>query len=187
MRGSSIFFLVAAACGVFGIESPAYALGPIDVEIGARGGYGSNPFKNDSVNPLGGGIGARAGVAFFNIYAGASLMYYFGGSVTVPNPLTGATEKDSQTSFLYGLELGYNFKILFLTLRPQVGVGSYTVHDSLNGASQDTHNVYIEPRATALINIGLFYFGADVGVLLTPGLTDSQAAFLVNGQAGIKF
>jgi hypothetical protein len=193
MRGASILLLAAAAgAGTFGFSRQASALGPIDLEVGARAGYGSNPFKDaPPINPLGGGIGARAGVSFFNIYAGASFMYYFGGSTNeaLTDPGTGTTtsEKVSQSSFLYGLEAGYNFSILFLTIRPQIGVGSYNLHTSVGGDSADKHNVYIEPRATALIGIGLFYFGADVGVLLTPGLTDSKAALLVNGQIGLKF
>jgi hypothetical protein len=194
MRGASILLLAAAAgAGTFAFPRQAAALGPIDLEVGARAGYGSNPIKDAALNPLGAGIGGRAGVSFFGIYAGLSLMYYFGGSANVPeeNPATGAiaSTKVTGTSFLYGLEAGYNFNILFLTLRPQIGVGNYQLHTSISngGGSSDEHNIYIEPRATALIGIGLFYFGADVGVLLTPGLADSKAAVLVNGQLGLKF
>jgi hypothetical protein len=193
MRAASILLLAAAAgAGTFGFSRQASALGPIDLEVGARAGYGSNPFKNaPPINPLGVGVGGRAGISFFNIYAGASVMYYFGGSANEPgsaaiaNGMLTPTVKVSESSFLYGLEAGYNFSILFLTLRPQIGVGDYNEH--VSGQGSDKHNVYIEPRATALIGIGLFYFGADVGVLLTPGLQYSKAAFLANGQIGLKF
>lgn len=190
MKGASILLLAAAAgASTFGFTRQASALGPIDLEVGARAGYGSTPFKSEAnaPNALGAGIGARAGVTFFSIYAGASLMYYFGGSETVPIVNADGTigsEKISASSLLYGLEAGYNFSILFLTIRPQIGLGRLNIHVP---GGEDQHNIYVEPRATALINIGLFYFGADVGALLTPGLNQSKAALLVNGQLGLKF
>jgi hypothetical protein len=186
MKGSSILLVAAAVgAGTFAFSRPAAALGPIDLEVGARVGYGSNPIKGDPANPLGVGLGARAGMSFFSIYAGVNIQYYFGGSGQVPDPNNvGATTKDSQHSLLYGVEGGYSFDILILKLRPVIGVGNYTLHSSVIG---DTHNIYIQPGAMALIGLGLWYFGADGSVLLTPGMPSSQAAFTVNGQVGLKF
>ncbi|MCL2449067.1 MAG: hypothetical protein FWD17_08980 [Polyangiaceae bacterium] len=205
-KGASVFLLAAAAgAGTFAFTRPAAALGPIDVEVGARAGYGSSPYKSSllSFNALGAGIGARAGVTFFNVYAGLSLMYYFGSSgnvqLTAPDG-SSLSAHAAASSFMYGVEGGYNFSFLFLTIRPQLGIGNFQTHyrnfptdlTGLGGGLPSvlpttTHNIYIEPRATALVNIGIVYAGADIGVLLTPGLHDSKAAALVNGQLGVKF
>jgi hypothetical protein len=191
MKGASILLLAAAAgVGTFAFTRPAAALGPIDLEAGARVGYGSSPYKDSDFNVMNVGIGARAGLSIFNIYAGASVMYYFGSShdnEVVKTPTGLGTAKVSGTSFMYGIEGGYNFSLLFLTIRPQIGVGNFQTHLSWNGGSANAHNIYIEPRATALIGISFVYFGADIGVLLTPGLSDSKAAVLANGQLGVKF
>ncbi len=42
-------------------EQDAHAIGPVDVEVGARVGVGTNPASGS--NPLGLGIGGRAGVS----------------------------------------------------------------------------------------------------------------------------
>ncbi len=188
-----LFAAVAAGAGTIALSCPAYALGPVDLEVGARVGYGSNNQKGSGeINPLGVGLGARAGVSFFNIYGGAQVMYYFGGSQTelvgidaMGNPVSA---KVTETSLLYGFEGGYNFSFALLTIRPTLGIGNYTAHLNVSGGgSSDVHNVYVEPRATALIGLGLWYLGADVGLLVTPGLDGSQPAVLVNGQVGLKF
>jgi hypothetical protein len=120
-------------------------------------------------------------------------MYYFGGSGQAPvvDTATGmilGTANVKQSSYLYGIEGGYNLSVLFLTIRPTIGIGNYVVHQSVDGGgSANVHNIYIEPRATALIGIGIWEVGADIAVLLTPGLQDSKAGVLVNGQVGLKF
>jgi len=62
-------------------------------------------------------------------------------------------------------------------------------------AVSDVHNLYVEPGVAALLGFGLWFVGADVDVFLTPGLSgvqvggagDSKAAFMANGQVGVKF
>ncbi|MCL2450379.1 MAG: hypothetical protein FWD17_15640 [Polyangiaceae bacterium] len=191
MKIASLLFFAAAAAGTFAFTRPAAALGPLDIEVGARAGYGSSPYKNYPFDALKAGAGARAGVTVFNVYAGASLMYYFGDG----------NGSFSATSLMYGIEGGYNFNFLFLTIRPQIGIGNFETHYTwatdmgpMKGplaiaawGGVSNRSLYIEPRATALVHIAFVYLGADAGVLLTPGLYDSKAAVLVNGQLGVKF
>jgi hypothetical protein len=193
MKSAPIFLAVAGAV-VFAVafSRPAWALGPVDIEAAARVGGGSNPLKDADINVLGFGLGGRAGVSIFGIYGGVSAMYYLGGStnepVTVNGAPTGESVKTTASSYLYGFEGGYSLKILLLTLRPTVEVGNYTVHVSASGfGSQDMHNVYIEPGVTALLGFGLWFVGADANIFLTPGLDNSKAAFMANGQVGVKF
>src|ERR1700716_3017857 len=123
---SGATLLVTAVLGIGSVCAPreARALGPVDLEIAGKVGAGTNPFGNGFPNPLGFGIGARAGVSLLGFYGGLGLMYYFGsGSSNVP----GAGGGVSANSFLYGIEGGYGAKVGPLTLRGQLGLGSFTL------------------------------------------------------------
>jgi hypothetical protein len=208
VKGASVLLAAAVAAGcTFAFSRPARALGPIDIEAAASAGGATSPIRGSainppgSINPLGVGVGGRAGISLFGIYAGISGMYYFGGSTTETIPSTTVTPstsvKVSETSWLYGFEAGYNLKILLLTIRPTVQVGPYTLHASvggttvggvvLSGSSKDYHNIYVEPGVTALLGFGLWFVGADANVFVTPGLSGAKAAFMGNGQIGVKF
>lgn len=196
MKITSILFVVVG-CFTFAssVARPARALGPVDIEAAARVGGASSPIKDDvngRTGALGFGLGGRAGVSIFGIYGGVAAMYYLGGSNTEsqspsadfvpPGPI------ESESSWLYGFEGGYSFKIQLLTLRPTVQIGSYTLHYSLvDGGGQNIHNLYVEPGVTALIGFGLWFVGADANVFLTPGMDKSRAAFMGNVQVGLKF
>jgi hypothetical protein len=165
----------------------ARALGPVDIEIGAKAGYGAAP-GGASINPLGAGIGARAGIQLFGLYAGLNLVNYFGSGDNL-----GGTYHALQ----YGGEIGYGFKISILTLRPQVGLGNITFSDST--LSTSSGSFYLEPGVTALLTFGLLFIGADVNALVVtaeppvgqPGglvlNTSTQTGLTVHGQIGVVF
>jgi hypothetical protein len=194
-----IFTLVASSVlglSILGVTRDAHALGPVDVEVGAKVGYATNPSSVSGVtNPLGFGLGGRAGLAFLGgIYLGGNIMYYLGGSTSVPGGSTadGATSTGvsvSTNTLMYGGEVGYGIKLLdLLTIRPQVGIGNATFTSSVSGGpSQSTSNWYLEPGVTGLIGLGLLFVGADVNALFFPGLSNTNAAFSLHGQVGLKF
>lgn len=162
----------------------ARALGPIDIEVGAKLGAASNPVGGN-VNPLNVGLGARAGVSLFGLYGGLNLVNYFGSGDGV-----GGTFHALE----FGGELGYSIKIAILTLRPQVGLGNITFSDSTTSTSQSSF--YAEPGLTALLTFGIIYLGADANALVITsapnaeslGLTTStNTAFTAHGQVGITF
>jgi hypothetical protein len=188
-RVSAIFAGVAAAL----LAHDAHAFGPIDLEIALKGGYGTSPGGGSGPNPLGIGLGGRAGVSIFGLYGGASLINYFGESQTVVGV------KTSVHTLMYGFEGGYGSKFGPLTLRGQVGVGN--AHGSIDvsggplpGGSVSNDTLYIEPGATLLIVIGKFLMGADANVLFLPNQTDPvtgkqsfDAAFTAHAQVGLRF
>src|SRR5580658_11205342 len=101
-------FAVAVSTAVlvtFVSARPAHALGPIDLEIAAKAGYGSNDF--------GFGFGGRAGISFFGFYGGLSAVDYLGKSV----------DDVTEHILLLGGELGFGIKISRLTIRPLLGLG----------------------------------------------------------------
>jgi hypothetical protein len=172
----------------------AHALGPVDLEVGAKAGIGTNP-SDGTINPLGFGIGARAGVAIKDIYAGLNVMYYLGGSDTV----LGADV--SAHALQYGLEGGYGFHLIeILTIRPQLGLGNISFTSKAEGSGltfEDTKGyLYLEPGVVALVSLGGLFVGADANLLVIPGVeersgttTESKTytAFTLHGQVGFKF
>jgi hypothetical protein len=145
----------------------ARALGPIDLELGAKIGVGSNPDSNGP-NPYGFGLGGRAGLSIFHLYAGGSAIHYFGGSIDTP------LGKTDVSSTLLGGELGYTITALpIIQLRPQVGLGNASFSTSVGSADSSSSHLYVEPGLTVLIPILLLYVGADANALIVPGVDQS--------------
>jgi hypothetical protein len=176
---------LGAAAAIGASEGDAHALGPVDVEIGAKVGVATKPNSN-APNPFGLGVGGRAGVTIFHVYGGVSGVHYFGESVE----LAGGTLKASYSTTLLGVEVGYSITAIpLLTIRPQLGLGNAAF--SFGEASQS--HLYLEPGVTALLSLGLLYVGADLNLLAIPGVdqgngsTTTYTSFSAHGQIGITF
>jgi hypothetical protein len=200
MKSASILFF-SAALGVcmLSVTRNASALGPVDVEVAAKVGGGTNPVNvgsesqppgaapSNPPNPLGFGLGGRAGASFMGFYGGLSFMFYLGESQVNQ----GVTE--SLKSILYGGEAGYNIRVSILTLRPQLGIGNFTRSQNWSGGtmlppgSTSTSSLYLEPGLTGLLAFGMWIVGADANVLFLTGLSGAWPAFTAHGQVGIKF
>lgn len=109
----------------------------IDFELGGAFAYTTPPIRGGT-SPFGMGFGGRAGLAFASgVYIGLSVIDYLGSKdVDV-----------TDTALLYGLDLGYGFRLAStpeggrLTLRPQIGAGGLTVFrtdPSLTAASSSS-------------------------------------------------
>src|ERR1700677_5001383 len=111
---SAPILVAAAAAGVLTLATTrsAHALGPVDVEIGLKGGVATNPINGATANPMGPGLGARGGVGIFGFYGGVKFMYYFGA--------------DDVHTTQYGFEGGYSLGFGPITIRPQLGIGNIT-------------------------------------------------------------
>jgi hypothetical protein len=183
MKAYSIALAASAAALVtFAAARPAHALGPVDLEIAAKAGYGSND--------LAVGLGGRAGFSSLGFYGGVSVVDYLGKSVPAFTLLAAATE--TIHSFLFGGEVGWGWKISMVTLRPLVGFGD-AIFTSL-GTSSLPGSFYVEPGGLVQLNFGLLIVGVDAGCLiLTNGLNASTGAhavteaFTIHGQVGVKF
>lgn len=157
-------FLTAAGAGLFTLFTPrdAHAFGPLDIEIAAKGGYGTAPNGGQGgPNPLGVGLGGRAGLSIFGLYAGVNVVDYLGGTVAPiscpPDPGAGVVCTGSSAhTLMYGGEFGYGFKISIVTIRPLIGVGSALVSGSASNSS-----LYLEPGVTGLLAFGIVIIGVD--------------------------
>jgi hypothetical protein len=200
MRTASIVAVFAFGAGTFALPRDARALGPLDVEIGAKIGLATDPVSTSaSLNPLGFGLGARAGVDFHGFYGGVQFTYYLGGSersdaLCGGNNPCGLSEFSTHT-LMYGIEAGYGITLIdLLTLRPQIGFGNATFISSAigpgvanPGSRGSSSNVYLEPGVTGLLSLGAWFAGLDANVLFFPGLNDAQTSFSLHGEVGFKF
>jgi hypothetical protein len=204
-----VFAVSAAAALAFAVPHDAHALGPVDVEVGLTMGGGATTTKqlNGVPNPLGLGLGGRAGVGLFGLYVGVEGMDYRGNSAGTPNNVVQAD------SDLYGVDVGYSLKLPLVTIRPLVGIGNFTervnlpaffgagasgsASPSCGGQSYDT--LYIQPGITGIIPLGMLYVGADANVLLLTSLprepsvcgpiggNEVDVALTFHAQVGVRF
>lgn len=179
---------LAAVAVVCASEHEARAVGPVDIEAGLIVGVGTKP-ASFVASPLGFGIGGRAGVDFFNFYAGLSAMYYAGTSADVGSSI--GPQSFSSSSTLVGLDLGYSFHVLRrLTIRPVVGVGNFAI--ASGDASQNY--LYLQPGVTALVSLTRFlYIGADANAFILPSVSPDDGepakaitALTLHLQFGVK-
>ncbi len=194
----------AAASLALALAAPsARALGPVDIEVAATGGYGTNP-TSTAASPLGPGIGARVGASMLGFYAGAQVAGYFGsGTASVDG------YKVTDSAVKVGGELGYGLRIATVTLRPRLGVGDLIVSTSptrteapcqlcqivvsvVRPSTQD--DLYIDGGVTGLFALSRWFFaGADVDFLVIPNpiggscCDELETAFTVDAQLGARF
>jgi len=195
---AATFVAAAFGAGVFWMPRDAHALGPLDLELGAKVGMGTNPDSNGP-NPLGFGLGARGGVSIFGIYGGLNVMYYLGGSQTEQTSVGSASV--SAHSLLYGIEAGYGIKLSILTLRAQLGLGNATITGggsaNIGGVSGSGSNsnsyFYLEPGVVGMVSFGMYFVGADINGLFITGVKDengnskTDTSLTLHGQVGVTF
>lgn len=181
---ASVALLVFA--GALAFPKSAWALGPVDLEVAAKGGVGTTlNLPSGAPDPLGFGLGGRAGVDLFtSYYVGLNGMYYFGNS----------SSGISTHTVQYGVEAGYNIYLLkligmpdtigkLLDIRPQIGVGNMTA--SATGFP-DASNLYLEPGVTGLVGLGPMLLGLDLNALWIPNASGPNTGLTGHIQLGIK-
>jgi hypothetical protein len=172
----------AAALAVVSLAQSARALGPVDVEVAAEGGWATNGLTAD--------VGGRAGISVIGIYVGFVGVYYVGKTGSPvgqlpPLPPSGATQRYHQLAF--GGELGYGFKLGPVTLRPFVGFGRTTTYGSYPDLSTDTAGQpYFEAGGLVQLTFGHLIFGVD-GRAFSPTTEGSETGFVLDGEVGVTF
>src|SRR5580700_6703421 len=121
MARLSLLATVGLTVAILAFPTKADALGPVDIEIGARAGVAAG-----TLGPLGFGIGGRGGVSILGLYAGIDVIDYLGATATCGGCSSppGVTVEQSRSALLYGFEAGYGFKFSLVTIRPQLGLGN---------------------------------------------------------------
>ena len=181
--------------------------GGYDVELGARGGFGSAPIRGGN-NPFGVALGGRLGLAIGGFYVGVTAVDFLGGN-----------DVDlSDSAVLYGVELGYGlryrvFSVGALTLRPLIGVGNATFFHTdpsqakvdvvtsasgqqSRGVTSDTttvNNVYVEPGLLVMLASGHNFAALSASVAIFPGISYAEpqsttwVSYGLQAHLGFKF
>jgi hypothetical protein len=182
-RLSLLLATAGLTVAILAFPAKADALGPVDIEIGARAGVATGP-----LGPLGFGIGGRGGASILGLYAGIDVIDYLGATAVCDSCSSppGQIVKQSRSALLYGFEAGYNFKFSLVTIRPQLGLGNFRLSsgygDPTPGPSAISNSFYFEPGVVALVSLGVLFVGAEVGALMGP-----DYALTVHGQLGVTF
>ena len=186
-RLSLLLATAGLTVAILALPTKADALGPVDIEIGARAGVTAG-----TLGPLGFGIGGRGGVSILGLYAGIDVIDYLGataecGGCSSP---AGQIVMQSRSALLYGFEAGYNLKVSRVTIRPQVGLGNFRLSSAYGDptpgpVSAISNYFYLEPAVVGLVSLGVLFVGADVGALLLPMGPD--LALTAHGQIGVTF
>jgi hypothetical protein len=191
---------------MWGWPREAGASDAFDIEGGGSIGYATNPSKGPSTLGVGIGARAGvdlynfyAGLAI-TYYFGASGNCGGGapnsgeGLSSLPPSFCTAMAGEvslSQMSVLYGIDLGYTLTIpraRFLKFRPLLELGDTeitrtgTVIDSdvTAGTLSQYHSVnsfYAQPGLLVFVTTSGFFIGADVNLLVIPGVLDITGAF----------
>ena len=160
---------------------PASSGTRLDVELAGEVAYMTAPIRGGAT-PFGAGFGGRIGLDFSGFYVGVSVLDFLGGKdVDV-----------SYRSLLYGLELGYGFRMpafggTVWVLRPRVGVGDAAVYytdpslkadvvtsaSGSSSAASDTltgNNVFVQPGGTLELASRSYFVAVDGSMLVLPGI-----------------
>jgi hypothetical protein len=185
----SICFLLVLAAAIAGLLAFPVEAHALDVEVGAHAGAGATPAIG-TANPLGFGVGGRAGVDTGPLYAGVEFTYYLGGTKAdngVSLPPGAAVPQSTASGVLYGVEAGYNAKVSIGTVRPTLGLGAATLILSVVNPSVPTY-IYLRPGVALLVTLGTFFVGGDVTALVMAGAGPSfDGALTADGEVGVKF
>jgi len=146
------------AGGVCALAAPreAQALPLLTFSASLRGLYGSVSGDPD-LNPYTAGLGLRAGVTLpASLYLGASMDYFFGESESV----NGFDTSASVLQFLGNV--GYDFGLGPLTLRPLVGFGYAQRNVELGDQDVSEGDFALSPGVEAIIGLGLLSVGGEL-------------------------
>lgn len=132
-RISTAILAGCAAAGTLGFSESAHALPLIDLGASARLMY-SSPIEDLQVNPYGLGLGLRGGITIpGNLYLGVNAELYFGEKDDILAETANRIEAElvglgdearvARSSFVTMAEVGYDFSLVALTIRPLVGFG----------------------------------------------------------------
>jgi len=157
-RSRAIVHALAAAGALCLLAAPreARALPLVTLSASLRGLYGAVS-GDPALNPYGPGIGLRAGVTLpASLYLGASLDYFFGESES-------ANGTDTSASVLQVLgNVGYDFGLGPLTLRPNLGFGLAQSNVDLGEEDASEGNFALSPGVEALVGLGLLNVGGEL-------------------------
>jgi hypothetical protein len=179
----------------------ATAAGPVEGEVAAVASFGTSPTSSPG-DPLGVGIGARAGASILGFYAGADVRYFFGSGLSM---LQFDTVKER--ALKVGAAVGYSFRVAPLIVRPLLGAGDLLVFSSVSPPtgpigpvgdgnipphSYSQNEGYVEAALMVLLPLDRFFVAVDPAVLVVQAPNASccsatETAVTIDVEGGVRF
>jgi hypothetical protein len=164
----------AAAAGISASVRALYGFGLGDSQTISVGGATSS---STDWNPYGLGVGLRGGVTLSSFYLGASFDYF----ASETTKLEGIEVSGGRTQWM--ANLGYEFGLSLLTLRPFIGIGyARTSIKSGQSGDESQDDFAFAPGAEVMVSLGFFNISGELRYSLA-----NTDALIAGIGAGISF
>lgn len=154
------------------MATPARAAPKTEVTVAALAGYAEEIHTLDTgaLNRYGYGVGARAGISTYGIYAGLAFIHGFGTYESAAGP--GVTYEARYRTTLVAPELGWDLRLgSRFTLRPYVSAAMRFAYGytTVQGVTIDDNHTGIAavPGMLATVRFGDMFAGLDARMMLT--------------------
>ncbi|MBI2392537.1 MAG: outer membrane beta-barrel protein [Deltaproteobacteria bacterium] len=161
---------VAVALGL--LAAPARAESKTEFTIAALAGYAEefHTLDTGALNRYGYGLGARAGVSTYDVYAGLAFIHGFGTHESATGP--GVTYEARYRTTLVAPELGWDLRLgRWFRVRPYLSAAMRFAYGytSVQGVTVDDNNTGIAavPGTVAMVRLGDMFAGLDARMMLT--------------------
>jgi hypothetical protein len=144
--------------------------------------------RNVSGNPYGLGAGLRGGysVPDINLYAGVYFMYYLGSAVTGSSQyVNNATITTNANYMQFGAEIGYDWWVAAVIVRPSVQLGAALVFTDVPNVQSPIGDFMFAPGITVVHPWDDFFIGGDFRANIVTG--DGSSSILLAATAGMRF
>jgi hypothetical protein len=158
--------------------------------VGLLLGWG---FKTDrqtaslGADPYGFAAGLRGGYSFdFNLYVGLFYTFYLGSSQTGEQARVVTNKKTTTANYMhFGAEVGYDWWVGPLIVRPSLQIGAALAFTDVSGASRREGTMLLGPGLTIVHPWDGFFLGGDGRFAIATG--DGASAFVLTATGGLRF
>jgi hypothetical protein len=131
-------------------------------------------------------LGVRGGYSFDSqLYLGAFYSYYIGETRSGKSAQTGLMTTASAYYMQFGAEVGYDWWVGPVVVRPSMQVGAALGFTTKLNSPSPIGSVMFGPGITIFKPIGTFFLGGDMRAVIVPG--DGSSAFAVAVNGGLRF
>jgi hypothetical protein len=140
--------------------------------------FGADPYRLE--------LGVRGGYSFDSqLYLGAFYSYYIGQTREGKSAQTGLMTTSSAYYMQFGAEVGYDWWVGPVVIRPSMQVGAALGFTTKLNSPSPIGSVMFGPGLTVFKPFDLFFVGGDLRGVIVPG--DGSSAFAVAANAGLRF
>jgi len=140
--------------------------------------FGADPYRLE--------LGVRGGYSFDSqLYLGAFYSYYIGQTREGKSAQTGLMTTSSAYYMQFGAEVGYDWWVGPVVMRPSMQVGAALGFTTKLNSPSPIGSAMFGPGLTIFKPMDTFFLGGDLRGVIVPG--DGSSAFTVSVNGGLRF